>query len=127
MASWPLFDGFRTSGQVAQAKSELATVAIEEAKLRDAVTLEVRTAVNAVRESGEVVSALSGTVAQAERLLMMAEKAYEYGARTHLQVQDAELNLTTALGNLASARRDHVVALVTLEWAMGTLGEPGQT
>jgi HAE1 family hydrophobic/amphiphilic exporter-1 len=65
--------------------------------------------------------ALSDTVKQAERLLSMAEKGYEFGVKTKLDVDDAQLNLTQAKGNLARARRDYMVANVTLEWVKGTL------
>ena len=65
--------------------------------------------------------ALSDTVKQAERLLSMAEKGYEFGVKTKLDVDDAQLNLTQAKGNLARARRDYMVASVTLEWVKGTL------
>jgi outer membrane protein TolC len=123
VATFPFFDGLRTRGKVAQAKSEVSTLKIEEAKQMDAIALQVRDAVNAVREAGEIVAALSGTVAQAERLLFMAEKGYGYGVKTHLDVEDAELNVTQARGNLARARRDYLVAKVTLTWAMGVLGE----
>jgi len=67
------------------------------------------------------VMALSDTVKQAERLLSMAEKGYEFGVKTKLDVDDAQLNLTQAKGNLARARRDYMVASVTLEWVKGTL------
>jgi len=83
----------------------------------------VRGAVNAVRESGETVAALAGTVSQAQRLLSMAEKGYEYGVMTRLDVEDAQLNLTRAQGNLARARRDYLVAGADLRRAMGTLGD----
>jgi len=122
-ASWPLFDGFRTRGRVAQAGSELRTLRIEEARLLDAVALEVRDAVNAVREAGEIVTALSGTVAQADRLVALAEKGYEYGVKTRLDVEDAQLHRTRALGNLARARRDYLVAGAALRHATGTLGD----
>ncbi|MGZ8463863.1 MAG: TolC family protein, partial [Candidatus Deferrimicrobiaceae bacterium] len=130
-ASWPLFDGYRTRGRVAQAGSDVRTLRIEEAQLRDAIALEVRNAVNAVREAGEIVNALAGTVAQAERLLSMAEKGYEFGVKTRLDVDDAQLNRTRALGNLARARRDYLVAGAALRHATGTLGDgipssPGQ-
>jgi HAE1 family hydrophobic/amphiphilic exporter-1 len=85
--------------------------------------LELRDAINAVRESGEIIKALSGTVAQAKRVLAMAEKGYEYGVKTRLDVDDAQLNLVQAEGNLARAKRDYLVACVTYEWATGTLGE----
>jgi HAE1 family hydrophobic/amphiphilic exporter-1 len=106
-----------------QAKSNLATLKIEEAKLLDSIRLEVRDIVNVVREAGEIIKALSGTVARAERLLIMAEKGYEYGVKTKLEVDDAQLNVVQARGNLARAQRDYLVARVTYEWATGTLGE----
>lgn len=124
--TFPIFDGLRTRGKVAQAKSETASLKIDEAKLLDAISLEARDAVNAVREAGEIARALSGTVSQAERLLALAEKGFEYGVKTRLDVEDAELNLKQAKGNLARARRDYLVACVNLESVKGTLGEEGQ-
>ena len=121
--TYPIFDGLRTKGRVSQANSTVSTFKIEEAKLLDGIRFEVRDACNAVREAGEIIKALSGTVAQAERLLTMAEKGYEYGVKTRLDVDDAQLNLIQARGNLARAKRDYLMALVTLEYVMGRLGE----
>jgi HAE1 family hydrophobic/amphiphilic exporter-1 len=122
-ASWPLFDGLRTRGRIAQAGSDVRTLGIEEAQLLDAIALEVRDAINAAREAGEIVNALAGTVEQADRLLTLAEKGYEYGVKTRLDVDDAQLNRSRAHGNLARARRDYLVAGATLRYAMGTLGD----
>jgi len=121
--SFPFFDGLKTSGRVQQARSDLATRQIEEKKLLDEISLEVRNAVNSVREAAEIVSALGGTVRQAERLLQMAEKGYEYGVKIRLEVEDAQLNLLQAQSNLARARRDYLSAQVTMDWTMGRLGE----
>ena len=121
IASVPVFDGNRTKGRVAQAESDLARIAQDEAKLRESMTLEVRTAVNAVKEAAEIVSALTGTVKQAERLLFLAEKGFELGVKMRLEVQDAELNLAAARANLARAQRDYRVARVNLDWVSGTL------
>ena len=122
-ATWPLFDGLRTRGRVAQAGSDARTLRIEEAQLLDAIALEVRDAVNAVREAGEIVNALAGTVDQADRLAALAEKGYEYGVKTRLDVDDAQLNRSRALGNLARARRDYLVAGAALRHATGMLGD----
>jgi HAE1 family hydrophobic/amphiphilic exporter-1 len=122
-ATWPLFDGLRTRGRVAQAGSDVRTLRIEEAQLLDAIALEVRDAVNAVREAGEIVNALAGTADQADRLVALAEKGYEYGVKTRLDVDDAQLNRSRALGNLARARRDYLVAGAALRHATGTLGD----
>ena len=121
--SFPFFDGFKTSGRVQQANSDLATRQIEEARLLDSIDLELRTAIAAVQEATEVVTALGGTVTQADRLLQMAEKGYEFGVKTKLDVDDAQLNLLQAKSNLARARRDYLVAGVGLQWTMGVLGD----
>jgi outer membrane protein TolC len=123
VATIPFFDGFRTKGKVAQARSDVSSLKIDEAKLLDSISLQIRDTVNGVKEAGDIARGLSGTVTQAERLLQMAEKGYEYGVKTRLEVEDAELNLSRARGNLARAYRDYRVARVTLVWAMGILGE----
>jgi outer membrane protein TolC len=121
--SYPFFDGLRTKGRVAQAESDLRRIRIDEAKRIDGAALEVREALNAAGESAEIVRSLSGVVNQAERLLVMAEKGYELGVKTRLEVDDAELNLRQAKSSLSRARRDYLVARVNLDWVTGTLGE----
>lgn len=123
IATFPFFDGFRTKGRVAQAQSDVSSLKIDEAKTLDSISLQIRDTVNAVKEAGDIARGLTGTVSQAEKLLQMAEKGYEYGVKTRLEVEDAELNLSQARGNLARAYRDYRVARVTLTWAMGILGE----
>ena len=116
----PFFDGMKTRGQVIQARSDLARYGLEEARAREAVAVEVRVAVDAVREAGEIVKALSGTVVQAERVLFMAEKGYELGVKTRLDVEDAQLGVRQARAGLARAQRDYRVALVNVQWVAGT-------
>jgi HAE1 family hydrophobic/amphiphilic exporter-1 len=121
--TFPFFDGLRTSGRVAQAKSDLRIKQIEETKLLDSIALEVRQAEYSYREAAEILKALSGTVRQAERLVQMAEKGYEFGVKIRLEVDDAQLNLLQAKSNLAKAQRDHRVAQVNYLWSMGVVGE----
>jgi len=121
--TYPFFDGFRTGGKVAQARSDLHTRQIEEAKLLESIALEVRQAEFSFREAAEIKNALSGTVKQAERLVQMAEKGYEFGVKIRLEVEDAQLNLLQARSNLARAERDHRVAQVGYLWAVGSVGE----
>lgn len=121
--TFPLFDGLRTSGRVAQARSDLRTKQIEETRLLDSIALEVRQAEFSYHEAAGILKALSGTVKQAERLVQMAEKGYEFGVKIRLEVDDAQLNLLQARSNLAKAQRDFRVAQVTYLWAMGVVGE----
>jgi HAE1 family hydrophobic/amphiphilic exporter-1 len=119
--SFPFFDGLRTKGKVAQSRSELNTLVLQAEKLKDNIRLQTVESVNALKESGEILQSLTGVVAQAERLSEMAEKGFIYGVKTNLDVQDAQLALKQARGNLAKARRDYLVAKVTLQWVMGML------
>lgn len=121
--TFPFFDGFRTSGKVTQARSELRNRQIEETKLRDAIALEVRQAGYALHEAAEIFEAGTGTVHQAERLVQMAEKGYEFGVKIRLEVDDAQLNLLQAKSNLAKAQRDYRVAQVNYLWSIGIAGE----
>lgn len=93
----------RTNGRVAQAKSDLNSVKIDEKKLTDCIALQVRESLNAFEEANKIVEALSDTVKQAEKLLYLSEKGYEFGVKIRLKVEDAELNLQQAKGNLARA------------------------
>jgi outer membrane protein TolC len=121
--TFPFFDGMRTRGRVAQAESDLSSIKIDEEKLSDSIALQAREALNSVQESREIVDALSGTVKQAEKLLSLSEKGYELGVKIRLEVEDAELNLQQAKGNLIRAWRDYLAARVNLLWVMGVLGE----
>lgn len=121
--SWPVFDGLRTSGEVQQARSELASLRIDELLLLDTIGLELREAIDRVHVAVELVNALDGTVAQAEKLLRLSEKGFEYGVKIRLEVDDAELSLRQARSSLALARRDYLVATIDLARAMGILGE----
>ena len=122
----PLFDGKRTAGRVAQARSDLNQLVLDEQRAKDAVAVEVRAAVDAVRESTELLNAVAGTMQQAEKLVFLAEKGYELGVKTNLEVQDAQLNLRAARANLARAQRDYRVARVMLAFVTGTI-DPGMT
>jgi HAE1 family hydrophobic/amphiphilic exporter-1 len=121
--SWPIFDGLRTSGQVQQARSERDALQIDELQLLDSVAVENREAIDRINVAIELVRALEGTVTQAQKLLELAEKGFEYGVKIRLEVDDAELNLRQVQSSLALARRDYLVAEVDLARAMGVLGE----
>jgi HAE1 family hydrophobic/amphiphilic exporter-1 len=119
--TWPVFDGGRTRGAVARTESESRSIGIDEARFLDALALETRNSVEAVREAAAIVEALGGTVVEAERLLAMAEKGFELGVKVRLDVDDAQLNLVQARAVLARGRRDLLAAQVFLRWVTGEL------
>lgn len=121
---FPFFDGLKTQGRAKQALSNFSTQELAAAKLRDSIALEVRHALHALEEAAAILQALAGTVEQAQRLLAMAEKGYELGVKTQLDVQDAQVHLQNARGNFARAQRDCFVAEVHLKYVTGTLEPP---
>jgi len=121
--TFPFFDGLNTRGKVAQARSDERTLRIQLEKLKDGLRLDVTNSIAQVREAAQIVASLEGTVSQAERLFSMAEKGFDYGVKTRLDVEDALLGLMQAKGGLAKARRDYLVARVKFLWSMGVLGE----
>jgi len=119
--TWPVFDGGRTKGAVQRTESDARSIGLEERRFIDALALETRTGVDAVHEAAAIVEALGGTVAEAERLLAMAEKGFELGVKVRLDVDDAQLNLVQARAVLARGRRDLAAAQVNLKWITGEL------
>ena len=119
--TWPLFDGGRTKGAVARSESETRSLGLDEARFLDSLALETRTGVDAIRDAAAIVAALDGTVAEAERLLAMAEKGFALGVKVRLDVDDAQLNLVQARAGLARGRRDLLAAQVNLKWTTGEL------
>jgi outer membrane protein TolC len=53
----------------------------------------------------------------------MSEQGYIQGVKIRLEVDDAELNLLQAKGNLSRAKRNYILSLTQLDWVMGVLGE----
>lgn len=51
------------------------------------------------------------------------EKGFEYGVKTRLDVDDAQMNLTRTRAKRAKASRNCLVARVTMKWATRTMAE----
>ncbi len=119
--TFPFYDSGRTAGRLMQVRSDLEQLRLQKAKSADGISLQLRQGIHAVREAGEILQALTGTTVQADKLLSMAEKGYEFGVKTRLEVEEAQLNLRLAKSNVSRARRDYLVSLATLDWITGTI------
>ncbi len=106
----PLFDGWRTRGQVAQARSQIQDVQIAAAKLRESITLEAKVALDALQEAEEIISAAKLNIEEAQKALELAETSYRYGVAILLDVTDAQLALTSARVDYATALRNYMSA-----------------
>ncbi len=107
---FPLFDGGRTRGLVAQARSQLLDVDLSASQLREEITLEAKIALDGLAEAEEIIRASSLNIEQAEKALELAETSYRYGVAIILDVSDAQLALTVARTDHARSLRDHMLA-----------------
>jgi len=119
---FPLFDGWRTSGHVNQARAELLQAEYRRDQLEDRVRMQVKEAVLNLKRAKEKIEAQSKTVEQAERGLHIAEVRYGNGISTQLEVMDAQLALTQARTNHAEALYEYSIASAALDRAVGTIG-----
>ncbi len=118
-ASWNIFDGRATAGQVIQARSLLDQTKLATASSQLAVDVEVRRAVNSLQEATELAEASVKVVEQAEEAVRLANARFSAGTATQLDVLAAQTDLTTARLNQLEANFRFNVAAAALRRAMG--------
>jgi len=117
--SVPIFDGFRTRGEIDQARADLKTAELQESQLRESLDLQVSAALAEYRAVRSQIRARRETVAMAERALELADVRFASGMSTQLEVSDAALLLDQARVNEVQALYDYVRALAELERLSG--------
>jgi len=115
----PLFDGGRRSGLVQQAVAMRRTALLARSLAENDVRLEVQTAVDELERAEKTVEAARLNVREAERVLLMMQDNYRYGAATTLDVTDAQTALSLARTNLWRGLYDHTLARAQLRWVLG--------
>lgn len=124
LVTWPLFNGFRTDHEVAEAKLEQEAVghAIEE--LRQRVFLEVKSGFLDWQASLERIHRGEQTVAASRAELELAEKRYESGLGSIIELTDAQRRFTEDEADYINALAGFSIAKAALERDAG-LGLPG--
>jgi HAE1 family hydrophobic/amphiphilic exporter-1 len=117
--SVPLFDGWRTAGRVAQARSQLNSVTHQIAALESQVRLEVQTSIDALALANRIIKAAELNVTQARRAAEMTEANYRLGAATQLDVIDSQQALRQAESIRNQALYVHANARASLRFVMG--------
>jgi outer membrane protein len=112
----------------ARARSAMADIDREQGRvaygdLQQAVRLEVRSAVRAVRTAAQQIDSAGASVRLAERNLDAERRRYENGLSTSFQVLQIQEDLTAARSRLVSAIAFYRRALVDYHRATGTLLE----
>ncbi len=109
-----LFSGFRITGDVDYAKADVyeARARLQQAEERS--RLDTFDAHRQLEAAQAILTAQSGTVAQAQRAYDIADLRYRQGVSTQLELSDARLQLQTAKANRARAARDVQVCTVRI-------------
>jgi len=117
--SFPLFSGFLTKYQVAEAKANLNVIKANEESLKQTVFLEVQEAYLTLRAAEDAIPTAKLRVEQAKENLEIANGRYAAGVGNPLEVTDAEVGLANARTSYIQALYVDKVAQASLEKAMG--------
>ena len=115
----PIFSGFLTKYQVAQAKANLDVLRANEESVRQTVTLDVQQAYLNLKQAEESIPTAELGVQQAQENMDIANGRYAAGVGSPIEVTDAEVSLVNAKTAYIQALYDYKVAQANLEKAMG--------
>ncbi len=117
--NWSLFSGFKTQGQVNEARANrLRTKSLlRERELQ--VAKDVSSAYLSVNQALESIDTAREGLRQAQENMDLAEGRYRTGAGNAIEYSDAELSLTQARSDLVQAVYDYWQARVDLDFAIG--------
>lgn len=126
MLKIPVFQGFRTTGRVMQAKAELEKSRQDTKAMENQVRLQAQEAFTRLTVAERLVIAAQLNVKQAQKNVEMIQANYKYGAATYLDVIDAQSALVAAQNNLLEGLHEHADARASIRYIMGEdpLDEP---
>lgn len=113
----------RARGNYAQATAGEDRARTELQRLRQQVTLEVRSAARAVEAAAEAVESTTRAVGLAERQLQIEQDRFEVGMSTNFEVLEFQEELSRARTRRLQALVDYRKARAGLDRARGTLPE----
>jgi outer membrane protein TolC len=117
----PIFDGGRRDGRRAEASSQFRQERIRTADLKEQVELDVRLSLDALRSAEQEVKAADEGLTLAESELAQAQRRYEAGVASGLEVTDAQTRLERARDNQIAALFNYNQARIDLGQATGTI------
>ena len=120
----PIFSGFLTKQQVAEARATLLRTKANGDALKQTVLAEVSQAYLNLDATQERLRFTAITVTQAKERMALTEGRYRAGLATAVEVTDAEVALVNAQVNDVVAMSTYQAAKAKLERAMGTTAPP---
>jgi outer membrane protein len=118
---WPLLQGGLTDGQVREAEGTLSSIAAQGDALRLQIRVDVEQAWLAVTASKSTIVAAGEALTNARDQLRLAERRYETGIGSAIELGDAQVAVTAAAAQAVGARFGLAIARAQLQAAVGTL------
>lgn len=115
----PLFTGFSTKYQIAEAQANLDLLQAREDALRQEIRLNVEQAYLNVQDAREQITMAEMTLLQAKENYDLAEGRYRTGVGSPIEVADATITLNNAKANLNTAIYNDRIAQAELEKSIG--------
>jgi outer membrane protein len=116
---FPLFNGFLTSHQVAEAKSSLYVFKANEEAVRQQILLDVRQSYLNLQAAEASISTADLAVKQAKENMDLANGRYSAGVGSPIEVSDAFATYVAAQANYTSSLANYKIAQANIEKAMG--------
>ncbi|MGE5893687.1 MAG: TolC family protein [bacterium] len=117
--TFPLFSGFLTKNQVAEAKSNFSALKANEQSLRQQILLDVQQAYLNLHEAQESISTAEIGLRSAQENLDLANGRYAAGVGSPIEVSDAFATYANAQVAYTGALYNYKIAQATVEKAMG--------
>ncbi|WP_417345268.1 outer membrane channel protein TolC [Ferrimonas sp.] len=117
----PIFSGFSVTSQVEQAKYNFVASSQALEETHRSVVRNLRNSLNNVKASISTIKAYEQSVVSAESALKATEAGFEVGTRTIVEVLNSTRQLYSAKQQLADARYNYILAVLSLKQAAGTL------
>jgi len=119
----PLFSGGRRRAQVKAAEERANQAWLDYKVLQESVESQAEEARRQLRRSADLVATRTRTTTQAARVFDLTELSYKQGAATHLELDDARLNLRQSRSNETQAVHDYYLFYLRLLRVVGIPAE----
>jgi outer membrane protein len=120
-----IFDFGKTTGLIEASSFNLEASAENLAQVYHDLVFEVKSRFYNVLEAMRLIGVAEQAVSNYEQQLYRAQRFFESGVRTKIDVTNAEVNLSNEKLNLLRANSDYKSALVSLEQIIGTVPSNG--
>ncbi|MBU1680393.1 MAG: TolC family protein [Bacteroidetes bacterium] len=115
----PIFNGFTTISKTEQAELDLKVAVEGLANTKKAVINEYENSILQIKKTEEQISAYEAAVLESERGYEIAQKRFESGLGTQLEVTDALVGATNARLNLLTTLHDYYLNHARMDLIVG--------